>query len=208
MHCYALPSITIPASVNSIGDAAFDYCSKLTTVYVLRDRAPLTALSKDIILSNVRAIYVPARVLEAYRAADGWSFYENLIRVEGAPPTGNTAPKSLTVTGIPAGLLSEMNVLVYATAGGNNVAGGTGALKNGSVTVELYAVSDDGWTPSTSRWTGNGGYYISFNNNIRSSAVRYWSYTKGASAELTANMQKHDFNAANTTIPFNLFAEP
>ena len=75
-NCSKLKSLTIPASVMSIGDDAFENCSGLTSVKVY---APSCTLGSDAFAgaTNLKKIYVPN--VDAYKAADNWSIYSNLI---------------------------------------------------------------------------------------------------------------------------------
>jgi hypothetical protein len=81
--CSSLTSVTIPDGVTSIGQSAFEGCTGLTSVTVLRDTTPLTTLGSDAFYNNTRytplAIYVPASVLDDYKAMSGWSTYASQI---------------------------------------------------------------------------------------------------------------------------------
>jgi len=76
-----LTSVTIPNSVTSISQQAFDNCTALTSVIVLATTPPT--------LGNVNAfnnnhadrkIYVPADSVAAYKAATRWSTYASVIQ--------------------------------------------------------------------------------------------------------------------------------
>ena len=78
--CRAFTSVTIPAGVTHIGGAAFHYCSALTSVTVRSATPP--ALDGSIVFDYnhaTRQIFVPARSVAAYRAAAGWSEYASAI---------------------------------------------------------------------------------------------------------------------------------
>jgi hypothetical protein len=73
--------------------------------------------------------------------------------------SGNTDPKTITITDI-TGFTGTVTVYVSSTTDQSGiVAAGTGSVTNGSVTVDLKEVSDDG-TPTATDWTDNGSYYI------------------------------------------------
>ena len=72
-------SITIPASVTSIGNDAFAGCINLETVVVERETpATLSTNVFDSCHSNLK-IYVPADSVNAYKSASGWSTYASRI---------------------------------------------------------------------------------------------------------------------------------
>lgn len=76
-----LISITIPASVTSIGDYAFSSCSKLASVTMLRTTPPtLGGTSVFSSTSSALVIYVPAESVNAYKAKSRWSNYASRIQ--------------------------------------------------------------------------------------------------------------------------------
>ena len=75
-----LTSITIPNSVSSIGAGTFNGCFDLTTVIVKNNTPPVISnYSLSLSWPSLSAIKVPAESVAAYKTADGWSFYANLI---------------------------------------------------------------------------------------------------------------------------------
>ena len=101
-NCKSLTSITIPASVTTIGDSVFLFCTNLTSIMIpqkvttignspfqgctgltnvrVKNTIPPTAKSGIFAgCTKLSAIKVPAESVEAYKAADGWSDYANLI---------------------------------------------------------------------------------------------------------------------------------
>jgi hypothetical protein len=79
-HCDGLTSITIPEKVTSIGQEAFKSCSKITTMTV---KSATMAPYSNSLLSNctaLAAIYVPADLVEQYKAADGWIDFADKIQ--------------------------------------------------------------------------------------------------------------------------------
>ena len=94
--CYSLTTVDLPA-VTSIGSNAFYNCSKLTTV-ILRSATMATLSStsvftKTLIASGTGYIYVPAALVDSYKAESNWSTYANQFRaIEDYPDiTGGAA---------------------------------------------------------------------------------------------------------------------
>ena len=78
-ECSGLTSITIPNSVTSIGDYAFIYCSGLTSITV-EATTPPTLGSAVFENTNNCPIFVPAKSVDAYKAATNWSEFANRIK--------------------------------------------------------------------------------------------------------------------------------
>jgi len=72
-------SIDIPESVSYIGTRAFNYCSKLKTVFCYNSVPPLAGSEIFYSCTTLDAIYVPTGSAEAYKVADGWSTYADII---------------------------------------------------------------------------------------------------------------------------------
>ena len=71
-YCDALTQVTIPSSVTSIGEWAFDRCTALAEMTVLAT-VPPTLIEN--VFRNVNTdipVYVPAASLAAYQAAEVW----------------------------------------------------------------------------------------------------------------------------------------
>ena len=72
-YCSSLSSIELPEGVTSIGDKAFNGCSKLDRIYLLSE-IPFTYNSSLAgIPSTYRIIIVPETAVETYQQAEGWS---------------------------------------------------------------------------------------------------------------------------------------
>jgi hypothetical protein len=75
-----LTSITIPASVTSIGASAFYNCTSLTSVNLLRTTPP--SLSNTSAFTNNaqgRTFYIPENTYAAYSIATNWSTYASYM---------------------------------------------------------------------------------------------------------------------------------
>ena len=78
--CTSLTSITLPEGLTSIVDYAFQSCTSLTTVTCQATGAPNLGVDAFKDCSNLANIYVPAGSVDGYKAATGWSGYENIIQ--------------------------------------------------------------------------------------------------------------------------------
>ena len=78
-RCTSLTSVTIGNGVTSIGESAFEYCSGLTSV-TIEATTPPTLGSYAFDPYSDYPIYVPAQSVETYKAASGWSSYEDRIQ--------------------------------------------------------------------------------------------------------------------------------
>ena len=75
--CTSLESIVIPNSVTNIGSNAFYNCTQLNiTCYAT---IPPTLYNSSV-LSSVKAVYVPAELVETYKAATNWSYHSSKIQ--------------------------------------------------------------------------------------------------------------------------------
>ena len=73
----SLTSITIPANVTSIGGTAFPN-GGLKSV-TMEGTTPPTIVAETFKYVELEHIYVPAEAVEAYKAAEGWSTYADII---------------------------------------------------------------------------------------------------------------------------------
>lgn len=83
----SMASITIPASIESIGDYAFGYCHNLTSVTV--EAVEPLAISETVFSgTNTNAtLYVPTGAKAAYEAADYWKEFKEIV--EAGASSGN-----------------------------------------------------------------------------------------------------------------------
>lgn len=81
--CSGLTTITIPKSVTSIGECAFADCENLRDVVCLAEQVPTTPVNafEDTPISEA-TLHVPAASIEAYRAAKPWSLFENIVPIK------------------------------------------------------------------------------------------------------------------------------
>ena len=78
--CTRLTQVTFPASVTSIGANAFKGCNQLLDVTCLPVTPP--SASRNSFSSFLQAtLTVPATALEAYKAADPWKMFSNIVGV-------------------------------------------------------------------------------------------------------------------------------
>lgn len=76
--CEQLSSVVIPDSVTYMGDdMVFMTCPNLTSVTIFATIPPENNGPFDNIIPN---IYVPAESVDAYKAAEGWSYYASKIQ--------------------------------------------------------------------------------------------------------------------------------
>ena len=73
--------VTLPASLEKIGNIFFEDCDKLQVVYCKAIVPPAQGTDYNIFLycSKIPTIYVPRASVEAYKTATGWSQYADKI---------------------------------------------------------------------------------------------------------------------------------
>ena len=77
--CLPLMSIIIPKSVTRIGDSAFHYCKSLTSVYCKAKAVPSMGGNVFVNISPSAKIYVPMESVDAYKSADVWREFADMI---------------------------------------------------------------------------------------------------------------------------------
>lgn len=78
-YCTGLTSITIPNSVTSIGQYVFWSCDNLTDMYIKATTPPSIDPYSIGSLSSSTIIHVPIGYGEAYKNAENWSRYSDII---------------------------------------------------------------------------------------------------------------------------------
>ena len=82
-----LTTVTIPQNVTCIEDSAFYSCCGITDIYCYAEQVP--ELGKDVFLfSNYTyaTLHVPATSLEAYKAANEWKDFGNIVALTDEDP--------------------------------------------------------------------------------------------------------------------------
>ena len=82
-HCTGLTSIEIPNSVTSIGESAFYDCSGLTSITCKATTPPSVGSLVFYLVPKTIPLYVPAESVNAYKAADQWKDFTNILPIDG-----------------------------------------------------------------------------------------------------------------------------
>ena len=81
-YCSSLTTVSFPACV-SIGKYAFSYCTNLKEIYLMGSSLCVlsnsNAFSVTSIWSNKGSIFVPASLVETYKAATNWAYFKARI---------------------------------------------------------------------------------------------------------------------------------
>ena len=113
-YCSSLASITLPKSITSIGKNAFDYCSSLQEIHSQAIIPPTCGQGCFYdVDKNTCTVYVLEEALEAYKAADEWKEFKNIVEEIA---TGEIA-ENFEVDGISYHLLSAEELTVEVVAG-------------------------------------------------------------------------------------------
>ena len=81
--CSGLTSVSIPDGVTSIGDETFYGCSALTDVFCRAEKVPTTGddVFEDSNIANA-TLHVPAGSVKAYKSAEPWSQFKEIVALE------------------------------------------------------------------------------------------------------------------------------
>ncbi|MCQ2077621.1 MAG: leucine-rich repeat domain-containing protein [Bacteroidaceae bacterium] len=110
-ECSSLTSVTIPNSVTTIGADAFYKCSGLTSIICLAIEPP--SLGDDVFDSVPRNIplYVPAKSVSAYQAAEQWNEFNILPLLMDVDPI---TPDTTKLSWLPVDSASMYQLHIYA----------------------------------------------------------------------------------------------
>ena len=143
--CSGLTSVTIPNSVTSIGEDAFSYCTSLTSVTIEAETPP--TLGEDAFYdTNNCPIYVPCNAVNAYKTA--WSGYADRIVANCASYTiifVNWDGSNLQTTSVTEGEMPQYT-------------GSTPTRPDD----EEYTYTFSGWTPAIVAATEDATYTATF----------------------------------------------
>jgi hypothetical protein len=83
-NCTGLTSVTLPNNTEDFRAGVFYGCSKLTEVYCPSKKVPVIG---DDVFANTpiesATLYVPKSAIDAYKAADQWKDFGNIVAIEG-----------------------------------------------------------------------------------------------------------------------------
>lgn len=81
-NCNSLTSVTIPKSVTVIENSAFRYCVGL--VEIINEATTPQTVNRDAFyqVPTTATLYVPIGSIEAYKNADGWKNFKNILEKE------------------------------------------------------------------------------------------------------------------------------
>lgn len=126
--CFALDKITFGENVAKIGNKAFMGDKALTSVTSLNTEPPVGAAFDSEVYENA-ILYVPNAALEAYKAADGWKEFNNIIGIgSGVDEIGQEAAFSVTATDGGVEIVSDKAVEIFDAAGMKVYSGAAGTI--------------------------------------------------------------------------------
>lgn len=126
--CFALDKITFGENVATIGNKAFMGDKALTSVTSLNTEPPVGAAFDSEVYENA-ILYVPNAALEAYKGADGWKEFNNIIGIgSGVDEIGQEAAFSVTATDGGVEIVSDKAVEIFDAAGMKVYSGAAGTI--------------------------------------------------------------------------------
>lgn len=79
-NCRSLEYVSLPSSVEAIGNNTFNSCISLSEVIIEATTPPIVGAKTFAYTPDTMSIYVPDQSLEAYRNAENWSAYADKIK--------------------------------------------------------------------------------------------------------------------------------
>jgi len=96
--CSNLANLTIGNSVTTIGEEAFSGCNSLTEIYCLALAPPSLGSSDAFYGCSDATLYMPDIALEAYKAADYWKDFTNIVGMPYTFEVGGTSYHATTMS--------------------------------------------------------------------------------------------------------------
>lgn len=106
--CSALLSVTLPASVGSLGDYVFKDCTSLETITVLNPVPPTVKNTTFYNVSSSVKIEVPSESVDLYKNTEVWKTFVNIREIE---KTDDTPTAIESVKAEKSGAVEYFNIL-------------------------------------------------------------------------------------------------
>ena len=121
-YCSSLTSVTIPNSVTSIESSAFAGCSKIENVYCYAEEVPSAGYDAFGGYSRYATLYVPASAIEAYKTTEPWSYFGTIKAIEVADGVESAKERGIAIQSVGgfiniSGLDNNETVSFYALDG-------------------------------------------------------------------------------------------
>ena len=187
-QCTALTSIEIPASVTQIGQQCFGGCTLLSEIYCNPTTPPALELfygpwSAFEEIAEGAKIYVPAESVEAYKTAEGWSEYADMICAKPQPTN------EIWYTSTDGEIVEPYDATVFgANIISNSYETGQGVITfDGPVTeIGRYAFSGRSYISSSGRRLLS----IKIPNSVKVIGYEAFSYSRLENIELGTGVTK------------------
>ncbi|MDE5979202.1 MAG: leucine-rich repeat domain-containing protein, partial [Muribaculaceae bacterium] len=126
--CFALEKITFGENVATIGNKVFTGDKALTSVTSLNPVPPAGAAFESEVYENA-ILYVPNAAIDAYKAADGWKEFNNIIGLgSGVDEIWRQPAFSVTVAEGGVEVVSDKAVEIFDAAGVKVYSGAPGTV--------------------------------------------------------------------------------